>query len=186
MTYTFPVHPWSDTIAFYERLMDDGATFVAPMLAVARSVVDEGAEGRIGGHTSMHDLVVTSLPVGAEPFDHVRVAILPGSEKVRIGHFSGVGQDDEIERPTSEILPLFWRVMIEKYGVHPARDLKRPLICVMRPCGCLPRSGCSLIATKDRGGATQAPAEVEVLQKPRGRNPRRCWTGRGGTRSPRS
>jgi len=69
----------------------------------------------------MHDLVVTSLPLGAEPFDHVRVALLPGSESVRISHFSGVGQDDDIERPTSEILPLFWRFMIEKFGVAPVR-----------------------------------------------------------------
>lgn len=104
--------------------MDEGAAFVAPMLSVARSVVVEGAEGQIGGHTSMQDLVVTSLPVGgAEPVDQVRVALLHSTGIVRISHYSGVGQDDEVERPASEVLPLFWRFMIEKYGVHPARDL---------------------------------------------------------------
>jgi hypothetical protein len=123
VAYTFPVRPWPDIIAFYERLIGEGATFAAPMLEVARSVVMERADSQIGGHTSMHDLLVTSLPVGAAPFDHVRVALLPSAEVVRISHYSGVGQDDEIDRPTSEILPLFWRFMIEKYGVHPARDL---------------------------------------------------------------
>ena len=135
MTYPFPVRPWPDIIEFYEWLLDEGASFVAPMLSVARSVVVEGADSQIGGHTSMHDLVVTSLPVGsAVPRDQVRVALAPTPGPraefrlsrpgiVRISHYSGVGQDDEIERPASEVLPLFWRFMIEKYGVHPARDL---------------------------------------------------------------
>jgi hypothetical protein len=26
-----------------------------------------------------------------------------------------------IERPAAEAVPLFWRFMIEKYGVHPSR-----------------------------------------------------------------
>ena len=124
MTYTFPVRPWTDTIKFYERLMSDGATFVEPILAVARSVVEEGADEQIGGHTSMQDLLVTSLPVGPEPFDHVRVSLLPRTSSVRISHFSGVGNDDATVRPASDVVPLFWRFMIEKYGVHPARDLR--------------------------------------------------------------
>jgi hypothetical protein len=29
------------------------------------------------------------------------------------------GYDDRIERPASDAVPLFWRFMIEKFGVQP-------------------------------------------------------------------
>ncbi|MFT4295175.1 MAG: hypothetical protein QM582_07155 [Micropruina sp.] len=117
----FPGRPWSDIIATYESRLENGALFVSPMLDVARSVVAEQADSQLVGHTSMNDLLVTSLPLGEGPIDHVRVSSR-GSGTVRISHMSFRGRDDDITRPTSEALPLFWRFMIEKYGVHPARD----------------------------------------------------------------
>jgi len=38
-----------------------------------------------------------------------------------IEEMSLTGHRDLIERPAAEAVPLFWRFMIEKYGVHPSR-----------------------------------------------------------------
>ncbi len=35
------------------------------------------------------------------------------------------GHDDRVVRPVAETVPLFWRFMIEKYGVHPGRAMPR-------------------------------------------------------------
>jgi hypothetical protein len=42
---------------------------------------------------------------------------------VRIVHHPLVGLADDIIRPVDEAVPLFWRFMIEKYGVSPHRPL---------------------------------------------------------------
>ncbi|SDS81377.1 hypothetical protein SAMN04515669_1995 [Jiangella sp. DSM 45060] len=34
---------------------------------------------------------------------------------------SVTGHDDIIERPAAEAVPLFWRFMIEKFGIAPER-----------------------------------------------------------------
>lgn len=76
--------------------------------------------------TSMHDLVVTSRPVptGA-PVEVVIVRSpssgLVGAGAVLIEHLSTTGYDDRIVRPSVEAVPLFWRFMIEKFGVEPIR-----------------------------------------------------------------
>jgi hypothetical protein len=43
----------------------------------------------------------------------------PIADKVRIEHLSVTGRNDRIERPVDESVALFWRFMIEKFGVHP-------------------------------------------------------------------
>lgn len=119
----FPVRPWSEIVAFYQRLADDGYDWIAPMLDIARSVIDEGASGELLAHTSMHDLKVTTPPRPTwARADHVHVELLPDRRGVRIRHRAMTGPDDSIERPNSDAVSLFWRFMIEKYGVHPARD----------------------------------------------------------------
>jgi hypothetical protein len=126
VAYPFPVRPWADIIGFYEGLVADGATFVRPVLLIAQSVVAEGAADELVGHTSMQDLVVTSAPV-AYRTDSVRVSLLPDLSRVRISHHSPflghLGLGDSIERDVDDAVPLFWRFCIEKFGVHPARDL---------------------------------------------------------------
>jgi hypothetical protein len=47
---------------------------------------------------------------------HAPVASLIEQQSLR-------GHDDRIERPAGEAVPLFWRFMIEKFGVHPAGHL---------------------------------------------------------------
>lgn len=116
----FTVAPWDEIEQFYARLSDDGATFVAPMLSLTRSVLAEGASGALAAHTSMHDLVVTTTPVSAGP-DWLRVSLV-GDDRVRIDHQTPTGPGDSVERPRSELLALFWRFSIEKWGIRPARD----------------------------------------------------------------
>jgi hypothetical protein len=92
------------------------------MLDLAKSISNEGASEQLGAHTSMHDLVVTALPASDGYVDHVRVHLDLDHGLVRIEHVASAGGQDTIERPSNEILPLFWRFMIEKFGVRPARD----------------------------------------------------------------
>ena len=44
----------------------------------------------------------------------------PRAGCVLVEHLTGTGRDDRIESPTADAVPLFWRFMIEKFGVHPA------------------------------------------------------------------
>jgi hypothetical protein len=39
--------------------------------------------------------------------------------RVVVEHLPLVGTADSIERDGTDAVPLFWRFMIEKYGVHP-------------------------------------------------------------------
>jgi len=114
---------WEDIAAFYEELVDKHRMdFVRPALAMARSVIAEGAADQLAAHTSMHDLVVTAAPASEKP-DWIRIQ--PREETVLIRHVSDLtGPGDEIERRASDALPLFWRFVIEKFGIHPARDLR--------------------------------------------------------------
>lgn len=73
----------------------------------------------------MNDLIVRGRPIPDPPVDVVAVRA-PGSPirvppgTVLIEHLSTTGHDDRITRPAGEAVPLFWRFMIEKFGVEPA------------------------------------------------------------------
>jgi len=43
----------------------------------------------------------------------------PSEGLVLIEHLSVTGRSNRIERPVDETVPLFWRFMIEKFGVDP-------------------------------------------------------------------
>lgn len=117
----FTVSPWDEIEDFFEDLANNyGMAFVGPMLTLTRSIVAEGSGARLAAHTSMHDLVVTTTPVSATP-DWLRVSLLQ-NDRVRVAHQTITGPGDSIERPVSDLLPLFWRFTIEKWGIHPARD----------------------------------------------------------------
>lgn len=72
----------------------------------------------------MHDLIVVPTPIPEPPYGVV-VVRAPGSIRepamgfVRIEHLSTTGHDDVIDRPVIDAVPLFWRFMIEKFGVDP-------------------------------------------------------------------
>jgi hypothetical protein len=96
------------------------------MADIVDSVIECGRTNRLAAVTAMHDLVVAVRPVPEDvaidvvlvrsPSSHIPVE--PGA--VLIQHRSTTGFDDEITRPADEAVALFWRFMIEKFGVSPA------------------------------------------------------------------
>jgi hypothetical protein len=98
------------------------------MAAIVHSIVDSDAADLIAGCTSMFDLMVVPTPVPEPPFGFVAVRSPVGSLRsapdgsILIEHVSGTGHDDQVTRPSGEAVALFWRFMIEKFGVHPTRQ----------------------------------------------------------------
>lgn len=96
------------------------------MEAIVRSVLDSDAVDRLAAYTSMHDLIVVDVPIPEPPYGVVAVRAPSSLHRPRDGHvlieeMSVTGHNDEIERPVAEAVPLFWRFMIEKFGVAPNR-----------------------------------------------------------------
>lgn len=114
--------PWQELFAHYEEALSRGFSHAEPALTVARSIVDEGCGDQIVGHPSLYGLILTTVPVSTSP-DWLRVSAVPGG-KVRVEHHKFEGPGDDIERPADELLALFWRFVIEKWGIHPERDLR--------------------------------------------------------------
>jgi hypothetical protein len=73
----------------------------------------------LASFTSMADLMVVTTPLREPPYDLVAMRT-PAERIVLIEHLSVTGRNDRIERPSSEAVPLFWRFMIEKFGLLPA------------------------------------------------------------------
>jgi hypothetical protein len=96
------------------------------MADIVDSVLACDGPSRLAALTAMHDLVVTSRPVPSQPPIEVVVVHSPSSGLVGAGavfieHRSITGHDDRITRPSADAVPLFWRFMIEKFGVPPTR-----------------------------------------------------------------
>jgi hypothetical protein len=118
---------WTVLLADFEEVASSHP-HITPMVDIVRSVLDCRGAGRLAARMSGYELVVVPVPVPDPPMPLVRVrapGVMPGfpvpSGHVLITHESGVGRDDSISRPPEEAVALFWRFMIEKYGVHPAR-----------------------------------------------------------------
>lgn len=133
----FPARSWPEAEVFYSDLVEAGAKFVKPTLAIVRSVIFEDGAAKLSGYTSMHTLVVTSTPVKEWP-DVLRVELMPGSSAVKITHDKFVRAPrsglpdawtaqpgDSVTRGAGQAVPLFWRFCIEKFGVHPGRDTEQ-------------------------------------------------------------
>lgn len=100
---------------------------IAPIAKIVTSVLPSGRNWDLLFATSMWDLIVTSSPISEPPVDVVAVRGAMGLAHVRedrivVEHIPLVGGADRIERPADEAVPLFWRFMIEKYGMAPQRS----------------------------------------------------------------
>lgn len=124
-TYGFGERPWADIRSFLGGMAARYPEF-RYLVDITDSVIDSGAEEVLAGSTSMHDLMVVPCPVGAQVREMIAVRA-PGSMRpgpagqVRIEHLSSTGLNDCIDRPASEAVPLYWRFVIEKYGIRPPR-----------------------------------------------------------------
>lgn len=122
--HTFVARPWDDIASFLGVMAERDLSF-AYMTAVIKSVMESDATDALAATTSMHDLVVTPTPVSEPPLDVVIVRAPSSLHRPLSGHVlieqqSLTGHNDRIERPATEAVPLFWRFMIEKFGVQPS------------------------------------------------------------------
>jgi len=123
--YPFRAQPWPEIEQSFAELEQWNSAFNC-LRAIAASVQARGAEDALAGFTAVHgtDLMVRSTPVPLPPYDIVAVRISESIRQVRIGtvlieHLSSTGRDERVSRPLEEAVPLFWRFMIEKYGIAP-------------------------------------------------------------------
>jgi len=121
----FRGRPWEEIRDWYAEL---GWTEVEPLVAVVDSVLQCGGAERLVATTSMHDLWVARRVGGgaASAVDVIKVCSASSMRAVRHGeilvvHTSHSGQEEELSRPTSEAVPLFWRFVSEKWGIEPWR-----------------------------------------------------------------
>ncbi|WP_091646777.1 hypothetical protein [Micromonospora pallida] len=89
-----------------------------PVLDIARSVLFSGADAQLAGLLSMTDLVVVPRPVPNPPYDEVIVRYQ--GPWITVETLTHNGRNDRIRRPAEDAVPLFWRFMIKKFGIHPS------------------------------------------------------------------
>jgi hypothetical protein len=120
--HPFEPYPWTEIAGFLGGMADRHPEF-RHMSDIVRSVLASGRTGALAAQTSMHDLIVVPTPIPAPPYGVVAVRA-PGSLRepptgqVRIEHLSATGDDEVIERPVAEAVPLFWHFMTVKFGVR--------------------------------------------------------------------
>jgi len=122
--HEFRVRPWDELGHWYGELTETHPEF-GYLGDIVESIIGSPAAGLLAGTTSMHDLLITDVPVQPPPIECVIVRA-PGSMHppppgcVLIEHLSHTGRNDSIERPAREAVALFWRFVQEKLGVDPA------------------------------------------------------------------
>jgi hypothetical protein len=119
--YEFTATPWDDIIRNLEVIADQNESF-SHVVAIARSVRDSHCASLLAGTTSMHDLLVTTVPIMSAPVDVIHVYApnglgAPSAGMVKIEHVSVTGRNDVIERAVADAIPLFWRFVWEKFGI---------------------------------------------------------------------
>jgi hypothetical protein len=115
--------PWEEIAPWFRELAGMYEDF-RHMADIVGTVIACGATKQLAACTSMHDLIVVRRPLPEPPFDVIRVyspsSLRPvGAGQVVIEHQTVTGRNDRISRPSAEAVPLFWRFLIEKYGVTP-------------------------------------------------------------------
>lgn len=122
--YPIRAREWTDLLDEYRSAVDSLPT-LAPLVSIIESVLQNQMQDQLVATTSMWDLVITTAPPGEPPLDVIvvrsTVSMRPSPPgEVRIEHFATSGLKEEVDRPVAEALPLFWRFVVEKYGLHPS------------------------------------------------------------------
>jgi hypothetical protein len=121
--HPFVVRPWDELADRYSDLAQRVPAF-GVMVDVVESVRSSGVADRLAATTSMHDLLVVDRPVPEPPME-VLVVSAPGSVRpasgdlVRVQHLSHTGRNDVVDRSPDEVVALFWRFILEKFGITP-------------------------------------------------------------------
>jgi hypothetical protein len=118
----FRPRPWTDVRDFLAGMAAAHSQFTY-LVDIVDSVIEGDRASSLAATTSMHDLVVASVPLQEPPLDVVVVRApgslyRPSAGNVLIEHLSVTGRNDRIERPSTDAVPLFWRFVIEKFGIQ--------------------------------------------------------------------
>ncbi|PKQ24495.1 MAG: hypothetical protein CVT65_02825 [Actinobacteria bacterium HGW-Actinobacteria-5] len=121
--YPIVKREWTDLLDEY-RSAAENLPALAPLVSIIESVIQNQMQDQLAATTSMWDLVITTAPPGEPPLDVIVVRSSvsmnpPRSGEVRIEQFATSGLKEELTRSTAEVLPLFWRFILEKYGLKP-------------------------------------------------------------------
>lgn len=122
--YPFRQTSWADIAEFLGGMGERNPGF-QHMADIVNSVIESESTDLLAAFTSMHDLMVVATPIPETPVDLVAVrapgSLHPASRAglVLIEHLTVSGNNVRIERPVSEAVPLFWRFLLEKFGVYP-------------------------------------------------------------------
>lgn len=114
--------PWPEIRERYVELVAQ-QTGVTYMVDIVDSVIASPHRDQLAAITSMWDLVVTATPIPEPPFEVV-IVFGPGGHRaapldhVAIEHRAHSGRSDRIIRPVAGAVPLFWRFVAEKFGIH--------------------------------------------------------------------
>ena len=125
--HPFRQESWAALGVRYEALAAGDERY-RPLGLIVRSVIEGEATGVLAGCTSHDDLMVVPVPIEDPPYGFVRVRLLESRrgplarERIVIEHLSVTGHDEKLERPAADAVPLFWRFMIEKFGVVAVRQ----------------------------------------------------------------
>jgi hypothetical protein len=119
----FKPRPWPEVKAFLGDIAAQHPEF-GYLVEIVDSVIDGDRGTDLSATTSMHDLWVASSPTQEPPLDAIVVRAPgslypPSSGNVLIEHLSVTGRNDRVERPAAEAVPLFWRFVIDKFGIQP-------------------------------------------------------------------
>jgi len=75
----------------------------------------------------VYDRLVVPMPIPELPYDVIAVRSpapcalsCPGA--VLIEHLACTRRNDQLERPAGDAVRLFWRFVIEQYGIYPRRQ----------------------------------------------------------------
>ena len=112
-------HPYDFTPQSWDELAvesESGIHFYAR--PIIESIRHSNVADQLAGALWQGGLAVAAVPLSGPPIELLRVsAPCPGI--VRILHQTHTGRNDEIDRPASDAVALFWRFTIEKFGVNP-------------------------------------------------------------------
>jgi hypothetical protein len=119
----FQATPWAQLADHYWELTDATPVYLT-IIEIIDSVRASGAGSWLAAARTIGALNVVSVDAAEPPYSVISVSIIPAGRTapgvVQVEHVSCSGLTEVIVRPLDNGVPLFWRFVIEKFGVQPA------------------------------------------------------------------
>lgn len=121
---------WEAVAQRFDELRRENEDFASHQYLrdIVASVLDSGVAERLGVTTSMHDLVVVSLETTNGHYETIKVHAPRPLTTVDDGCFvltffgrkkRKQGRQVIEQHPVGDAVPVFWRMVGEKFGIHP-------------------------------------------------------------------